>query len=461
MNQGTGDTVPFFYFRTTFRSDPHRGPSLVVELNGQVRRVSLACPPVTTTKKSGDRLGVRIVWGMALGLGIGLLARVIFHAQESVMAGLQWLSAEVLDPFGQVFLRMLFFVVVPLIFTSLTFGVVQLGRLDRLGPLAGRTFLLFGVNMSIGVALGLLIMNTVQPGYRLTPETKAQLIEKYRSDADMAQAKAAEQPRLTFNRLVEMFMPRNLLGAVADFQILPLILFAVFVGAAGTQLPADHRRRFMDGLEIGNELMTRIVHFAMQLAPYAVAALMASLVIRVGTDVLQAVLLFVVVVLGGILVHLFGTMSMLLKLLTRRSPFEFFKAIRTVLVTAFSTSSSNATLPTSLQVSRENAGRFRQHGGLCSAVGRHHQHERHRALRRLRRVVRRPGVWCPLVAREPIDALAPHRLQRRRRGGHSRRVAARDGGIDGQLPYPARRHRLDLGRRSVARHGADHLERHG
>ncbi len=279
------------------------------------------------------------------------------------------MANEVLDPFGQVFLRLLFFVVVPLIFSSLVLGVIQLGRLDRIGPLAARTFALFFVNMSVGLALGLVIMNTMQPGHSIPAEVKAQLLAQAAGQAQEVQARASAMPAISFRELVEMFMPRNLLKAVVEFQILPLILFAILLGAAGTQLGDEHRRQARSGLEIITQLMTTLVHFAMLLAPYAVAAMLASQVMKAGVEVLKALSLFVACVLGGLALHLFGTITLLLKLLTRRSPVEFFKAIRTILVTAFSTSSSNATLPTTIAVTRENLGVSASTAGFVLPLG--------------------------------------------------------------------------------------------
>lgn len=293
---------------------------------------------------------------MLVGLALGLGGRAVGGVHAPTMDGLRWVATQILDPVGQVFLRLLFFVVVPLVFTSLAYGIVQLGGLEKLGPLAGRTFALFGLNMAVGVALGLVIMNVVQPGARLDEGTRTALMQEHRADLAVAQSRAAERPQFTLHQVVDMFMPRNLLGAVADFQVLPLIVFALLVGMAGTQLPDTQRRKLEEGLQIGNALMTRIVHYAMLLAPVAVAAMMTSLVLKLGKDVLAALFLFVACVLAGILIHLFGTMALLVKLLARRSPWDFFRAIRVVLVTAFSTSSSNATLPTTIQVAEENLG---------------------------------------------------------------------------------------------------------
>ncbi len=309
------------------------------------------------------------MWGMIVGLVFGAVLRLTGNRVPSTAPATEWLATQVLDPLGLVFLRLLFFVVVPLVFASLALGVVQLGRLEALGPLAGRTFMLFGLNMAVGVALGLLVMNVVRPGQRMDEQTRTVLLEKYAPEAAKTKERAEQQPRLSLRSLVEMFMPGNLLRAVVDFQVLPLIVFALLVGAAGTQLPEARRLALADFLEIVTELMTRIVHFAMTLAPYAVAALLASIVIKAGLDIIKALSLFVVCLLAVMAVHLFGTMSLLLKLFSKRSPVAFFKAIRTVLVTAFSTSSSNATLPTSIQVSREELGVSASTAGFVLPLG--------------------------------------------------------------------------------------------
>jgi len=307
-----------------------------------------------TPPASADPIAGRILWGLGAGLLLGLLGRAALAIRPGWTAAAHWLATQVLDPFGQIFLRLLCFVVVPLVFASLALGVTQLGSLRRLGPLAARTFVLFGLNMAVGVALGLVLMNLLRPGERIAPDTRARLLEEFRTSARTLQATAAEQTPLTFARLVDLWLPRNLARAVVDFQILPLIAFALLLGAAGAELPEGQRRRLGDGLELVNDLMTRLVRFALQLAPYAVTALLASVVLKLGLPFLRALLLFVVGVLAVMALHLFGTMSLLLKLLSRRSPGEFFRAVRTVMVTAFSTSSSAATLPTSLQVGREN-----------------------------------------------------------------------------------------------------------
>lgn len=136
-------------------------------------------------------------------LAIGQFAPAVLEVARRV-------AIAVLDPVGQIFLRMLFFVVIPLIFATLALGVLQLGRLHELGPLATRTFALFALNMSIAVALGLSMMNVLEPGGRLAPATQARLMEQYGGLAQTHLERQAEAPHMSFATLVDMFMPQSL-----------------------------------------------------------------------------------------------------------------------------------------------------------------------------------------------------------------------------------------------------------
>ncbi len=305
------------------------------------------------------RLANRILLGLAIGAAAGAATLLIGGAAPAVLDGARKFTTLVLDPLGQVFLRMLFFVVIPLVFASLAAGVAQLERLGQLGPLAGRTFALFFLNMSIAVALGLLVMNVVGPGETLSPETRNTLMEEYGGTATQHVERRAEQPDLTPMSLVEMFMPRNLFGAFVGNNrgtlgdVLPLIVFAILVGAAAIRLGGERREKLRSGLGLVNDLMTGIVHFALKLAPFAVPALIYSVIVKMGWDIVVALGVFVVCCVSVMLLHLFGTMSIWVRLLARRPLGEFWRQLRPVLATAFSTSSSAATLPTALAVAQE------------------------------------------------------------------------------------------------------------
>ena len=309
-----------------------------------------------------SRLANRILLGLVLGAIAGAIVLGLGTRIPALLSGAQWLATTLLDPLGQVFLRMLFFVVIPLVFASLAHGVMQLGELSDLGPLAGRTFILFFANMTIAVVLGVVMMNVLQPGGRLDEETSARLVQEYSGQAQKHVETSAARPAVTPASIVDMFMPRNLFGAFVGNQrnvlgdVLPLILFAILVGAAGLGLPKERRDRLQHGLESVALLMTGIVHFALRLAPYAVPAMIFSVIVKVGFDIVVALGLFVLGCLFVLLLHLFGTMSLWLRFLARRSPLQFFRDIKDVLITAFSTSSSSATLPTALTVARERLG---------------------------------------------------------------------------------------------------------
>jgi DAACS family dicarboxylate/amino acid:cation (Na+ or H+) symporter len=321
------------------------------------------------------RLANRILLGLVLGAVAGAVVLAIGRLAPQVLQGAQWLATTLLDPIGQVFLRMLFFVVIPLVFASLANGVLQLGELSHLGPLAGRTFTLFFLNMAIAATLGLLMMNTLQPGRHLDEDTSAQLIAEYGGQAQKHVETSEARPAVTPSAIVDMFMPRNLFGAFVGNQrnllgeVLPLILFAILVGAAGLGLPKDRRHRLQEGLDTVTELMTGIVRFALRIAPVAVPAMIFSVVVKVGFDIIVALGMFVVGCVAMLLLHLFGTMSLWLRFLARRSPLEFFRQIKDVLVTAFSTSSSSATLPAALAAARDRLGIAPSTAGFVLPLG--------------------------------------------------------------------------------------------
>jgi DAACS family dicarboxylate/amino acid:cation (Na+ or H+) symporter len=195
----------------------------------------------------------------------------------------------------------------------------------------------------------------------MPPEAQSRLMGEFGGAAQDLRERAT-QPDVTPMTVVEMFMPRNLFGAFVGNSrdmlgdVLPLILFAILVGAAAIRLPAAERGQLRTGLGLITDLMTGIVHFALAIAPYAVPAMIYSVIVKIGWDIVIALGVFVASCITVMLLHLFGTMSLWIKLLARRNPLETWRLVRPVLVTAFSTSSSAATLPTALTTAREQFG---------------------------------------------------------------------------------------------------------
>jgi len=285
---------------------------------------------------SDPQLANRILRGLVFGLIAGAATIGLGKFAPGILTGAQSLATHVLEPIGQVFLRLLFFVIIPLVFASLASGVLQLGRPEKLGPLAGRTFLFFFLNMAIAVGLGLIVMNVVQPGDFISKETKEAVMATYGGAAQKHAANQQQaQANLSLMSVVEMFMPRNLFGAFVGNSrtslgdVLPLIVFAILVGATGTRLAPDRQARLL------------------------VPAMIYSVVVRTGLDIILALGVFVLVCVGVMAVHVFGTMSLWLRVWTSWRPREYFAAIKDVVVTAFSTSSSAAALPAALQNATE------------------------------------------------------------------------------------------------------------
>lgn len=328
-------------------------------------------------RSSNDKLANRILRGLVFGIVLGIatlvagphipipgflqnwLTHVSIASSSTLLELMRGVSTVLLDPFGRVFLRLLFFVVMPLVFASLATGVLQLGRPGKLGPLAGRTFMLFFLNMAIGVGLGLVMMNVLEPGHHIDPAARDRLMAEYGGAAQKHITTSQSQTGLSLSVIVEMFMPANLLGAVVGSStarigdVLPLILFAILVGLVGTSMADDKRLRLQAAFEMVTELMTGIVHLALRLAPYAVPCLIYSVLVKSGLDILVALGVFVLGCAGVMALHLFGTMTLWLKLWTPWKTRDYYAAVKDVLVTAFSTSSSNATLPTALQNATE------------------------------------------------------------------------------------------------------------
>jgi DAACS family dicarboxylate/amino acid:cation (Na+ or H+) symporter len=321
----------------------------------------------------GWPLHTRILVGLAVGVVAGLAVNAIWGGQNRVVDQVIY---HVTEPIGTLFLRALLMIVIPLIASSLIVGVAGIGDIRRLGRVGARSFAYCFVLSAISVIIGLTLANTMRPGERVSPQTAAQLAERYGSDAQRrVQAIQTERagPRDSpLMQVVKMIVPANPLYAVSSAetpQMLQLMFFALIVGVAITLVPADVAAPVVRVLEGVYAVSAKIVDIIMKLAPYAVACLLFTNVARFGIDLLAALSWFVVTVLLGLAIQMFGVYSLSVRLLSKISPLEFFRRVKTVMLTAFSTSSSNATLPTALRVSEENLGVPREINSFVLTVG--------------------------------------------------------------------------------------------
>jgi Na+/H+-dicarboxylate symporter len=256
-----------------------------------------------------------------------------------------------IEPIGNAWIRLITMVVVPLVFASLVVGTASLGDITKLGRIGGKTVLYYLGTTAIAVSIGLILSNLIRPGSRLNPEALEGLRSTYMAEGASRVELAREAPSLV--EILLNMIPRNPIEALASGDMLPIIFFAIFFGAALSALPTerrDHVIGFFDGV---NEAAMVMIHWIMRLAPYAVFALIGAVIARFGLGVLQSLLVYSLVVLFGLILHVALTYTSALRLLARRSPREFYRQIREAQLIAFSTSSSNATLPVSMEVAEE------------------------------------------------------------------------------------------------------------
>ncbi len=325
-----------------------------------------------TEQKPGTPLHTRILLGLGIGALSGLAANTLLGSDH---AGLAWVVRQVAEPVGALFLRLLLMVVVPLVFSSLVVGVAGIGDLRRLGRVGLRCFVYTLVISGISVAIGLGLANTLRPGEQISPETAAALQQRYGSDAGKRVEDALKKPPSTDAPLlqaIKTFVPPNPLAAVSTEtpNMLHLMFFALALGLAATLVPAATAAPFLGALQGLYELAAKLIELIMRfLAPYAVACLLFANTARFGLDLLGALGWFVATVLLGLAIHMFGVYSLSVYFLSKLNPLDFFRRIKTAMVTAFSTSSSNATLPTALKVAEENLGVPRQINSFVLTVG--------------------------------------------------------------------------------------------
>lgn len=293
-------------------------------------------------------LHTKILLGLLVGACVGTLANATLGGDHALVA---WTNTYVAGPVGQVFLRLLFMVVMPLVFASIALGVTGIGDVRRVGRIGGKTLLYFLVTTALSASLGLALVVPVQPGARITDEVRTELMATYAKDAadKLAKAETADFGIDTFVNIVT----RNPFKSAVDLDMLGVIFFALMFGAALTMIDRERAKPMIAWLEALADVVITIVGMAMKLAPLGVAGLIFGVTSRFGAVLLEPLSLYMAVVLGGLALHVGITMSLVIRFGIGMSPLRFFSITRAALVTAFSTSSSSATLPTSLAVATE------------------------------------------------------------------------------------------------------------
>ncbi|HEX4852555.1 dicarboxylate/amino acid:cation symporter [Arenimonas sp.] len=294
-------------------------------------------------------LHTRMLIGFVVGVCLGLVANLLF----AEAAWLEALVKYVADPVGQVFLRLLFMLVIPLVFSALVLGVVEIGDPKSLGRIGGKTLAWILAVTTIAVLIGMVTVNVIQPGRGIPPELAQELMAQ---TSERASQIAAGREAVSGLDVLLNIVPRNPVQAAANGDLIAVMFFALMFGIAATVIRSDGTRAFVAATQGVYDICLKLIDWIIQLAPYAVAALLFSITSKLGFDVLVQLARFVFTVLLALGIHFFVVFPILLRVFGGMSPLVFFRNAQPAILTAFSTSSSSATLPTTLKVTEEALG---------------------------------------------------------------------------------------------------------
>ena len=291
-------------------------------------------------------------WKIAIGFGAGILLGLLVYgfvgADHTLVKGF---IDYVTTPFSKIFLRLIFMLVIPLLFSALVVGIGEMGDVRALGRIGWRTLAYTTVLSAIAVLIGLVLVNVIKPGGGVDPAEAEQMMA-----AGAERASAIVNDSATQAKGLDMLIaivPDNVVKAAADNTILAVMFFALMLGIGLVLTRSESTntlKRAIDGLF---EVSMTLIGLVIKLAPYAVFCLMFNLVAQFGWDLLLRLGAFVLVVLLALAIHQFVVYSAAIALIAKRSPLGFFRDSQEAMLMAFSTASSNATLPTALRVADE------------------------------------------------------------------------------------------------------------
>ena len=291
----------------------------------------------------------QILIGILLGIIIGLLCIQFPGGNQFVLA---WIK-----PFGTIFINLLKLIAIPLIVVSLIKGISDLKDVTQLSSLGIRTFSLYILTTLIAVTVGLGLVNLIQPGNYISETTRVEMLGTFGGDIQgkVVEANLAQETRGPLAMLVDI-VPENLIeSAASNSNMLQIIFFSLLVGISIISLPFGQVKVFKEFMDGANNIVLKIVDLIMLLAPYGVFALIATLIAESpSTDVFKALGMYAFTVILGLLIVVYGVYSFFVYFFGKMSPIYFFKAISPAQLLGFSTSSSAATLPVTMECAENN-----------------------------------------------------------------------------------------------------------
>ena len=307
-------------------------------------------------------------WKMAIGFGAGLLlGMVAYYVSGADAEWVQWLTTYVTQPAGQLFLRLIFMLIIPLLFSALVVGIAEMGDVRSLGRVGWKTLAYTVVVSGIAVVIGLVLVNWLQPGVGVDRAAAEQMLAEGSERAAAIVSSSAGQPQ-GMDMLLSI-VPSNVITAAADNAILAVMFFALMIGIGLVMTKSAAADTLQRGIEGLFEVSMTLIGLVIKLAPYAVFCFMFNLAALFGWDLLVRLGAYVGVVVLALALHMFVVYSLALKFVGGYSPLKFFKGSQEAMVMAFSTASSNATLPTALRVADEQLGLPRKISRFVLTVG--------------------------------------------------------------------------------------------
>lgn len=301
----------------------------------------------------------KLHWQIMIGLILGL-----FWGLLSATAGFNKFTIDFIKPVGTIFITLLKLIAVPLVFVSLVAGITSLNDTAKLSRMGGKTIGIYIITTVLAITIGLITVNIIKPGKALPEETKKELQETYQdvtSQSSETASKVLERGPLDF--FVDI-VPSNLVEATTDnTKMLQIVFVALLFGIGIIQIDRQKGQILIDVFESANEVVIKIVELIMEIAPIGVFGLMASVIVDLAGDdlskafgLLQALGWYSLTVVLGLFLHVLIVYTSMFKIFTNMKVGTFFKGIRPAMLLGFSTSSSAATLPVTMDVVENNLG---------------------------------------------------------------------------------------------------------
>ena len=300
-----------------------------------------------------------------LGLIVGVVSGIAINILTGGAAGTEQFVRSVTEPIGRVWLNALMMLVIPVVISTLSTGIAGLGSLKRLGRIGSLSLLSMLTISMVAALLGLGLVNLAQPGEGLNPAVTERLLETYQGESD---ARGLAEGAFGMELFVQI-VPRNPVQAAANGEMLAVIFFTLMIGIGLTIVPKEKAQPLLNFLESLGHVTVGLIGLVMKVAPLGVACLIFSVTARFGFEIIFNLIKYMTTVVGGLALFFVVGYWLVVKFIAKRNPVEFMRRTRVVFLTGFSTSSSTATLPTTMRVAKEELGISNAVAGFVLPLG--------------------------------------------------------------------------------------------